>query len=501
MSGVEPTGFVRLEYNDIVTAIKNALRSSPAWGPTTDMENDSDIGQLIALFAEREALLWEFIETVYNILDPDAAEGAALDNLCKILGLNRLPATYTTINETFYGTNGTSILAGTIVANPDTGDQFTTDSNIIITGGSTSVACTCTVAGAVRAPAGSITQMVTIVSGVTSCTNAADGDVGAGIENDTDYRERREESLQAAGTGPADAIAARLVAEVVGMEEAIVLENAASLPDADGRPGHSFEAVVRGTSDHADILNKIWELKPAGIQTCTTATGAYAKSGAVTDAAGGIHTLYYSLANDLDVYMHVAIDVTADFNRGCAMVAEVSVVTLADSTAYTCTINGVVFSFTSPVGPTALQIVMGLMAAINAGVGLSFVPVTATLDGDLLVLTADYYGYAFSCSVDSRLSVATKQEAEGDQLTIIEAICDHADDIQHLGKNVVCRNYFAAVDEVGNISDEGTYGIVITASKTTADPAGMSTTNVEMDANEYADFDSTRVTVAATLVP
>lgn len=85
-----------------------------------------------------------------------------------------------------------------------------------------------------------------------------------------------------------------------------------------------------------------------------------------------------------------------------AQVDSVNVVTVADATTYTVTINGVPFSIVSGVGATATTIRDQLIAAINAGAE----PVTAAIvDADTLGLTADVAGDGFTKAVTANLSI------------------------------------------------------------------------------------------------
>lgn len=77
--------------------------------------------------------------------------------------------------------------------------------------------------------------------------------------------------------------------------------------------------------------------------------------------------------------------------------------TVANSTKYTCTINGTEFEFTSDVDATGPEIGAGLVAAINGGSE----PVTATDNTDgTYDLVADSAGVAYSVKVDARQSMA-----------------------------------------------------------------------------------------------
>jgi uncharacterized phage protein gp47/JayE len=67
-----------------------------------------------------------------------------------------------------------------------------------------------------------------------------------------------------------------------------------------GRPPKSFEAIVEGGSNN-DIANKIWQTKPAGIQTFgnTSAT--------ITDSQGNSQVIYFSRPTPIYVWVQVAL--------------------------------------------------------------------------------------------------------------------------------------------------------------------------------------------------
>lgn len=102
----------------------------------------------------------------------------------------------------------------------------------------------------------------------------------------------------------------------------------------------------------------------------------------------------------------------------------VTVTTVANSTLYTTTINGTVFSFTSDSSATAQEIAAGLVAAINAGAE----PVTASdnLDGTY-DLDPDVAGVPYSLTVDDRQTTAaftTVNDIDED----LDAIKDESND-------------------------------------------------------------------------
>jgi uncharacterized phage protein gp47/JayE len=152
-----------------------------------------------------------------------------------------------------------------------------------------------TVTGPVIANAGTLTNIVTPISGLTNVLNIQDAVVGTNVETDNAYRARMNEELQIAGAGTVEAIRSKLLA-VTGVTSALVYENTGDVPDAQGRPPHSFEAVVNGGSD-ADIAEAIWLAKPAGI--ATDGTSNYT----ITDSQGNTHVIHFSRPTNIDIYI------------------------------------------------------------------------------------------------------------------------------------------------------------------------------------------------------
>jgi uncharacterized phage protein gp47/JayE len=122
-----------------------------------------------------------------------------------------------------------------------------------------------TVTGDIRAPANSLTQIVSSVSGLDSTTNPLSFTTGRDKETDEELRERASQTTQLAGssTVPANISA---VANVEGVSAVLLVENLSDVVDGEGRPPHSYEVIVEGGVD-GDIARAIFNEKPAGIQT------------------------------------------------------------------------------------------------------------------------------------------------------------------------------------------------------------------------------------------
>lgn len=118
--------------------------------------------------------------------------------------------------------------------------------------------------GPIAAAPGTVTTAVTTISGVEGVVNPEDALPGRLRETDEELRRRHLLALSSSGRATPEAIRARLLDEVEGVTYARVVENESSVPDAEGRPPHSFEAFVLGGAAE-DIARVIWETKPAGI--------------------------------------------------------------------------------------------------------------------------------------------------------------------------------------------------------------------------------------------
>ena len=263
MSGVTPEGFERPSFDEIQSEIRDRARE--ILGPI-NTGPESAIGQQLAAMAEREALAWEALEAVFFGQYPRSASGFSLDGAVALMGINRLPATRTTVSVDLTGDPGTLIPEGS-EASTDDGDIFALVADVTLDGqGEGSGQMQAVETGAVLALAGTLTNIETPVSGWDDVTNPDDGETGRPIESDAELRQRQQESLAVTGAGTVEAIRSRLLQQVDDVTAVTIIENRSDTTDGDGRPPHSFETVVSGGVDQ-DVGDLIWEVKPAGIET------------------------------------------------------------------------------------------------------------------------------------------------------------------------------------------------------------------------------------------
>lgn len=125
--GLTPSGFVIMRQSDIVAAINASLQAT--FGDNIDLSPEGPFGQLTGIFSEREALIWELAEAIYQSQFPAGAEGTSVDNVLSFNNLKRLAATPTVTDSAplveanqitlfglvLYGTSGTVVPSGSLI--------------------------------------------------------------------------------------------------------------------------------------------------------------------------------------------------------------------------------------------------------------------------------------------------------------------------------------------------------------------------------------------------
>lgn len=213
--------------------------------------------QLTTAMAEGLDTAAELVAMQAAALDPATAVGAALDTVARFNGVTRLGAAPSTATVRLTGTNGVVVPVGTRVSDASGTAIFATDAAVTLTisaGGSSyyqDVTVTCIDDGPVTADA--ITRIVNPISGLVSVALAPGESVSPGrdIESDAELRVRIISARYALGTGTEDAIRAALL-DVVGVDSVRIYPNREDVEDSEGRPAHSFEAVVWGAAGDPD---------------------------------------------------------------------------------------------------------------------------------------------------------------------------------------------------------------------------------------------------------
>ena len=174
-----------------------------------------------------------------------------------------LAALFDANNFTAAASDGTLRLRG---ADGYSAFTLTVDSKMSITTLGTPVSFTAAELGAYALPIGALNTIDTTVYGWDLVGNLVDGAIGRFTESDEELRVRHAESVRATGAATVKAIRARMLAEVQSIAYCAVYENRTNAIDEYNLPPHSVEVVVSGGTDQ-DVASKLYEVKPAGIET------------------------------------------------------------------------------------------------------------------------------------------------------------------------------------------------------------------------------------------
>lgn len=130
MAGITDNGFQIKSLDVILREQRTQVEGEFGSNFTTDPADKTN--QLLGIFAEREAELWELALATYNSYYPDTARGVALDNVVSITGLFRQGDSRTTVNVYFSGTVGTEVSADTRLRLSGTDQEFELTETIIL---------------------------------------------------------------------------------------------------------------------------------------------------------------------------------------------------------------------------------------------------------------------------------------------------------------------------------------------------------------------------------
>ena len=232
--------------------------------PNWNLDPSTPDGLKIASDAEIFANLDELGQRAYNSKDPNKAKDIELDILCALTGTTRNQGTPSTVELTLTGVNGTIITAGQTVESVSTGTQWTTNSDVAISGGTATVTATCTVNGATNASIGTITRIVDTVGGWQSVTNLSVATIGTDVQSNQSLRVERRRSVSRPGNAQIDNMTAELFA-VDGVTRVRVYENDTDTDNFYGRglPKNSEAPIVEGGTDY-DVAKAIFRKKNPG---------------------------------------------------------------------------------------------------------------------------------------------------------------------------------------------------------------------------------------------
>jgi len=314
--GIDNAGLHVPEYEDIKQELLDRFRQ--IFGADLYLGEDTQDYQMIAEFSDCLDDVYSLIIDSYNNRNPNFATGTALDMIIALNGLRRIVATKSTVVLTLGGTEGAYIPAGSIVQDIAGYQWETTADATIPASGTVDVNATCTVAGAINAAVGSITQIMDPTAGWVSVINNAVAVAGQNTESDSQLHDRREKSVANAGVSIAESIYGSVRA-LTGVSKVRLYQNNTGSTDSNGIPGHSICLCVLDGED-ADIAKAIFNKKSPGC-------GTYGNTAVtVVDVFGNNNIVNFERADKVDVSVSITLKTFAGYNDGTAPIIKQNIV-------------------------------------------------------------------------------------------------------------------------------------------------------------------------------
>ncbi len=265
------TGFVAENTSVIREAIAKTWKQAFATDtdlPELDTDNETPAGQLI----DAQAALVSKADAQYlhlaNMFNPETAEGVFQDALARIYFLNRQIAMPTYVTCQVKGLNGTVIPYGALVQDANGYTYMNTAVTTIGADGTANILVRNTTYGAIPAAKDSVTKIITAVPGWDSCNNSAAGILGRDEETQSDFENRRRQSVAKNSHGAVASLYGTL-ADIDNVVAVSILENTTNQDiEKYGAiiAGHSVYISVYG-GDATDIAKAIYNKIDGGCGT------------------------------------------------------------------------------------------------------------------------------------------------------------------------------------------------------------------------------------------
>ena len=162
--------------------------------------------------------------------------------------------------------------------------------------------------GALTAPIGTLSTIVTPVSGVFFVNNMLEGQPGIATESDDALRIRYFQSLRLAGKSTIDGMRAYLLQNLVGVSQVVVHENVGYGTDPMvHNPPNTLAIIIVGDADNDAVAAQIMNCKPGGIGCWADTSLSSSQYGTAVDSSGENHTIWFSRQSSLYLWLKINV--------------------------------------------------------------------------------------------------------------------------------------------------------------------------------------------------
>lgn len=274
MAGITPNGFEARTFEDVLSDLETQEKARI--DPTLDTKPEGILGNLNGIWSREVALIWENERVLYSMFDPDNAEGALLDNVCKLSGISRRPGTYSfTSVDGYFTSSGVTLLPNVHFFSTNSGLRYTPSVTFTSpSAGTHTFNIRAEDLGPQTVDAGAISTIGTPVPGLDYIDNSLvinSLNSGDAPETDAVLRARRKSNLSRRGACTVPALESALNELDTDNGEIYYAKvyEALDEPTDFVETRNSFKAIIYDTNSGDDwddeIAQVIFNNKPAGI--------------------------------------------------------------------------------------------------------------------------------------------------------------------------------------------------------------------------------------------
>jgi uncharacterized phage protein gp47/JayE len=292
-----------------LTEIKQELVDAykTIYGNDINLGDSTPDGQRVGIEAKAIADIEEFLLNLYNQMDADLAFGEWLNKLIKFAGIQRKPATRSTVEMTIV-TDRILTLPENYTLEDELGQEWILTASASLVSGSNTVTFVAKEFGSIGADANTITEQADVVIGVVSVTNPAIAVEGLDEETDAELRLRRAKSVENPAYSTVGGLYSRL-ADLAGVTDVVVEENDEDTDDAArSLTAHTIWCIVEG-GESTDIVETIAKNRTAGIRTKGSESGIYIET--LLRPNGDEFEIQHEMNYDRPTYVDLYITLTA----------------------------------------------------------------------------------------------------------------------------------------------------------------------------------------------
>lgn len=292
------SGFVRKTYQELLENIITSLQDR--FGADVDVSPVSTFGRIARSLAAIANEHEQELENVYNASFIAKAVGVSLDRLAGNYGVERVAATYATVELSFVGTPAFVIPVNSGYKTSD-GYIFVLSENVTLDahGKGKGFAYAQNTGAAYNVSSNSINIQVQPVSNVSSVNNTLASEGGADIETDTSLRDRILVAIKGINSATNDGIISAVRA-VAGVKAARIVENKTGKTDQYGNPPYTIHIYVLGGAK-SDVAKAIFRSVAFGISTYGTVIVG------VNDISNNKHDVMFDYATEKPIFVDVKI--------------------------------------------------------------------------------------------------------------------------------------------------------------------------------------------------